>query len=125
MLANEEMEEERRLAYVGITRAKEKLYLSYAKQRVIWGAAGIQARSRFIDEIDPELIQVISTPANRQVGEPVGQQISKSEKTFWEEHGAQFKPKPAKSGIRIDEMTDSVLEDFLSGNMSIDELLSR
>ena len=47
----EEMEEERRLAYVGITRAKYKLYMSWAKQRTVWGTPSSQNRSRFIDEI--------------------------------------------------------------------------
>ncbi len=52
----EELEEERRLCYVGITRAKEKLYLSYAKQRLVYGSYSSNERSRFIDEIDPSLL---------------------------------------------------------------------
>ena len=120
----EEMEEERRLAYVGITRAKEKLYLSYAKQRTVWGNTGFQTKSRFIDEIPSQLIQIVGDSAGRQVsGEPVGQIKSKSEKDFWVSHGAQFKTK--KSGVRIDSLNDSTLDDFLSGNLSIDELLNR
>jgi DNA helicase-2/ATP-dependent DNA helicase PcrA len=51
LMEPEDMEEERRLAYVGITRAKYKLYMSWAKQRVVWGTVGVQNRSRFIDEI--------------------------------------------------------------------------
>lgn len=122
----EEMEEERRLAYVGITRAKEKLYLSYAKQRTVWGNTGFQTKSRFIDEIPSQLIKSVGQPKNsegRKVGEPVGQIKSKSEKDFWVSHGAQFKTK--KSGVRIDSLNDSTLDDFLSGNLSIDELLNR
>ncbi|MBP9702101.1 UvrD-helicase domain-containing protein [Candidatus Woesebacteria bacterium] len=122
----EEMEEERRLAYVGITRAKEKLYISYAKQRTVWGNTGFQTKSRFIDEIPANLIQNVGQPENsegRKVGEPVNQIKSKSEKDFWVSHGAQFKTK--KSGVRIDSLNDSTLDDFLSGNLSIDELLNR
>ena len=121
----EEMEEERRLAYVGITRAKIKLYLSWAKQRTIWGSAGIQNRSRFIDEIDPKLldIQQVSKSDNQWVSESVGQSIGKSEKDFWTQHGAEFKTK--KSGIRVDALNDDTLDDFLSGNMSVEELLNR
>jgi DNA helicase-2/ATP-dependent DNA helicase PcrA len=122
----EEMEEERRLAYVGITRAKEKLYLSYAKQRTVWGNTGFQTRSRFIDEIPANLIQGVGqseNSENRRIGEPVGQIKSKSEKDFWESHGAQFKTK--KTGVRIDSLSDSTLDDFLSGNLSIEELLNR
>ncbi len=111
----EEMEEERRLAYVGITRAKIKLYLSWAKQRTIWGSAGIQNRSRFIDEIDPALIEDIvlssraqSRPTCRQGRDPsISVGMTK------------------KSGIKINALSDSTLEDFLSGNMSVEELLNR
>lgn len=122
----EEMEEERRLAYVGITRAKEKLYLSYAKQRTVWGNTGMQTKSRFIDEIDPRLIEVMvgsSSSGGSRSGEPVGVIASKSEKDFWESHGAQFKTR--KSGIRVDSLNDSTLDDFLNGNLSVEELLNR
>mgnify|MGYP001048265862 FL=1 len=47
----EELEEERRIAYVGVTRAKEKLYLSYAYQRVLYGQFLDQTPSRFIKEM--------------------------------------------------------------------------
>jgi DNA helicase-2/ATP-dependent DNA helicase PcrA len=45
-----EMEEERRIAYVGITRAKEKLYMSYADQRMVYGSMRFSYPSRFIQE---------------------------------------------------------------------------
>jgi DNA helicase II / ATP-dependent DNA helicase PcrA len=45
-----EMEEERRVAYVGITRAKEKLYMSYADQRMVYGSMRYSYPSRFIQE---------------------------------------------------------------------------
>lgn len=123
MMDAEEMEEERRLAYVGITRAKEKLYLSYAKQRTVWGTTGSSARSRFIDEIEPDLLTV--PVFLRPAADTAPTKNDREEKKFWEEHGAVIRNPVKKSGIRIDEMTDSVLEDFLSGNMSIDELLSK
>ncbi len=50
----DELEEERRLAYVAITRAKKKLYLTYAKSRMIFGKTVYNRPSRFIDEI-PEI----------------------------------------------------------------------
>lgn len=52
-----EMEEERRLAYVGITRAKEKLYLVNAKERMFRGSTTRNLPSRFIDEIPNELLE--------------------------------------------------------------------
>ncbi|MFD1399494.1 DNA helicase PcrA [Lacticaseibacillus suilingensis] len=51
-----EMEEERRLAYVGITRAKNKLYISNAYARMLYGQRQNNPQSRFIDEIEPELL---------------------------------------------------------------------
>ena len=50
-----ELEEERRLAYVGITRARERLYLSRAVSRAAWGAPCYNPPSRFLDEIPDEL----------------------------------------------------------------------
>ena len=55
--SEEELEEERRLAYVAITRAKKKLFLSSAAQRMIFGSTQRNVTSRFIKEIDPALIE--------------------------------------------------------------------
>ncbi len=52
------LEEERRLCYVGITRAKEKLFLSNAKRRILYGKDVINPPSRFIAEIDDSLIEI-------------------------------------------------------------------
>ena len=54
-----EMEEERRLAYVGMTRAKEKLYLLYAFERRIYGLMQSNPRSRFVDDIPEDLVEQI------------------------------------------------------------------
>jgi DNA helicase II / ATP-dependent DNA helicase PcrA len=51
-----ELEEERRLAYVGITRAKRRLFLSHAWRRATWGGGGMSVPSRFLLEIPPELM---------------------------------------------------------------------
>jgi DNA helicase-2/ATP-dependent DNA helicase PcrA len=51
-----ELEEERRLAYVGITRAKKRLYLSHAWRRATWGMGQASVPSRFLLEIPPELM---------------------------------------------------------------------
>jgi DNA helicase-2/ATP-dependent DNA helicase PcrA len=50
-----DLEEERRLAYVGITRAKRQLYLTYARSRSLFGGRDWNLRSRFVDEIPIEL----------------------------------------------------------------------
>ena len=52
-----ELEEERRLMYVGITRAKDELYLSWAQRRRIWGDIKYFPKSRFVDEIPPKLLE--------------------------------------------------------------------
>ena len=54
-----EMEEERRLMYVGVTRAEEKLYLTSAKRRQMWGEYKYYNPSRFIDEIPRQLLNSI------------------------------------------------------------------
>ena len=53
----EELEEERRLCYVAITRAKKRLYLSYAKQRMLYGRTTFNRPSRFLGEIPDECLE--------------------------------------------------------------------
>lgn len=55
-----EMEEERRLAYVAVTRAKQKLFLTYAQKRKHFGQSQRNPKSRFIEDIDPSLIEDLS-----------------------------------------------------------------
>lgn len=54
--SEEDVEEERRLAYVGMTRARQKLWLTYAKMRRVWGQEQFNPPSRFIKEIPQNLI---------------------------------------------------------------------
>ena len=56
MLDVNELEEERRLCYVGITRAKEKLYLTYTRQRLYFGTRSNNLVSRFLSDIPQELV---------------------------------------------------------------------
>jgi DNA helicase-2/ATP-dependent DNA helicase PcrA len=51
------LEEERRLAYVGLTRAKERLTLTHASSRSLWGARGFNLPSRFLDELPQDEIE--------------------------------------------------------------------
>lgn len=53
-----EIEEERRLCYVGITRAKQRLILTNAKRRILYGKEQVNPPSRFIDEIDKDLLDI-------------------------------------------------------------------
>jgi DNA helicase-2/ATP-dependent DNA helicase PcrA len=62
----EELAEERRLFYVGITRAKRRLYLVHAFRRSLWGDSNVQAPSRFLDEIPDELLTGMVDKRGRQ-----------------------------------------------------------
>ncbi len=61
LFSDHEMEEERRLMYVGMTRAKSKLYLLAAKNRMLYGEYKHNAISRFIDDIPKELVVLDSS----------------------------------------------------------------
>jgi DNA helicase-2/ATP-dependent DNA helicase PcrA len=56
MMDEEEMDEERRLCYVGITRAEKELHLTHANMRTLYGRTNFNKRSRFVDEIPTDLI---------------------------------------------------------------------
>ena len=57
MLSHAEMEEERRLMYVGLTRAKEKIYLLFTRQRNLFGSTQMNSPSRFLEDIPENLMQ--------------------------------------------------------------------
>jgi len=56
-LDEQNVEEERRLAYVGITRAMDRLYLLHARARTLWGSSQYNPPSRFLEEIPEELVE--------------------------------------------------------------------
>jgi len=77
---NKELEEERRLAYVGITRAEQRLYLTRAIGRNWWGRPAFHMESRFLTEIPPELIEwrrdaQAATSASRSAQERLARRI--------------------------------------------------
>ena len=85
----DELEEERRLAYVGLTRAQERLYLTRAEYRSAWGAPNYNPASRFLDEIPENLIEwrqrtfaakpkFVSAPPPRATGKKTATTISLS-----------------------------------------------
>jgi len=80
METDEELEEERRLFYVGATRAKEKLYLSAKKYRRMNGETSTCTISRFLTEIDKDLIEVQDLTYNQ--GKTQGRQISKPKRIY-------------------------------------------
>lgn len=68
MFSEEDLEEERRLAYVGITRAKKKLYLISSQQRMLYGQTSRNIPSRFLREIPSSVIDDQSVVARRSTG---------------------------------------------------------
>ncbi|MCF6180335.1 MAG: ATP-binding domain-containing protein, partial [Geopsychrobacter sp.] len=65
----EDIEEERRLCYVGMTRAKEQLYLTHARRRRIYGSYQYNPPSRFLAEIPPEVLADCSQPKSETAAE--------------------------------------------------------
>ncbi len=61
------LEEERRLCYVGITRAQEQLFLSYTRERFVWGSRETKIPSQFLQELPPELISTNVKATQRKV----------------------------------------------------------
>ncbi|MEA3345914.1 MAG: UvrD-helicase domain-containing protein [Chloroflexota bacterium] len=104
----EQLEEERRLCYVGITRAKERLYLLYTFRRAFWGDSDVRIPSRFLSDIPSELVEERREDQESRRGQ--GQ-------THWEEAkkpvAAQF-----RSGDRVHHPTFGdgiVVESEISG----------
>jgi DNA helicase-2/ATP-dependent DNA helicase PcrA len=61
-------EEERRLFYVAVTRAKKKVYLSYSRSRYRFGEVAYQNRSRFLDELDEDTYNEINGGGTKKAG---------------------------------------------------------
>ncbi len=76
----EELAEERRLFYVGMTRAKDRVYLSHAFRRTFYGDSSVSTPSRFLDDIPYELIDGDSMSVRRQ--------NSKSQASSWSSSGS-------------------------------------
>jgi DNA helicase-2/ATP-dependent DNA helicase PcrA len=67
-----ELEEERRLAYVGITRAERHLYVSHAWSRMLWGSTSSNIPSRFLNEIPAELVRDVGGDTGGRTSAPGG-----------------------------------------------------
>jgi DNA helicase-2/ATP-dependent DNA helicase PcrA len=79
------LEEERRLMYVAITRARQRLYLTNAQSRMLHGQSRYPIRSRFVDEIPAELLQVLSATVKAA---PVTSRTSWAEPAFVQQKAA-------------------------------------
>ena len=102
LIESDGLEEERRLMYVAVTRARENLYLTYAQSRLMYGQTQYNLSSRFLDEIPENLIKkinVIETPQIKQYNQPrqVTQSYSNSEYPF--KIGSQVLHKKFGNGV--------------------------
>lgn len=119
----DELEEERRLAYVGITRAEERLFLTNANSRLLYGRTGYNKPSRFLNEISSDLLdyQGLAKPANasfavsytNQAGQKFGQGMSLEEALRMRKQAVQPKSlggqvKQAKTSATAWEIGDQV-----------------
>ena len=77
-LSDFELEEERRLAYVAVTRAKERLYLTHTHERLLYGKTQYNRPSRFLSEIPKELLEL--DPADMPQKKPFLQSVFRTEK---------------------------------------------
>lgn len=109
MYSEEEIEEERRLCYVGITRAKKHLTLSYAMRRSMYGGSVYSKASRFLDEIPQQYVEVVASDRGPKT-EIGGMKRAKSQNDLFQEI---FERKSTK--VR----TEPVSFDFKAGDMVV------
>lgn len=98
LMETKELEEERRLCYVGITRAQHRLYVTHANQRTVFGARNISIPSRFLMEMPKETMNILKGPAAGNDG--------------------RVRERPAKLGsaVSIEPKTDVDAEAFRPGS---------
>ena len=114
------MEEERRLAYVAITRAKKKLYLTNARQRMLFGQTQHNVTSRFIKEIGSEYYEKHDNVAAMR------SRLAEEDKTVTEVHSATLqqqlarnKAKPAAPKETVTYNVGDVVEHSLFGKGTV------
>lgn len=99
-LMNEnEIEEERRLCYVGITRAEKHLFLSNARTRTIYGRTQYYTPSRFLQEVPRNLVHVIKRPVVQRLAmtSQVHKPTAKENANWFEQHKANFFPRESSA----------------------------
>jgi DNA helicase II / ATP-dependent DNA helicase PcrA len=114
------LEEERRLFYVGITRAMRQLYLTHARRRAVFGAATYGLRSRFVDEIPADLLEEPMQSAFRPgAGWPVNGGAAGvsarrvAARTSWGSQGSHAGA--GQAAVRAERESKSILASFRLG----------
>lgn len=120
-----DLEEERRLLYVGMTRAKDSLTLMHAMSRTLWGSVQSNPRSRFLDDLPQDVLEVKSDALESKFGwlasTPVGRSSSRrSTVSPYMQKDSSFSPLPSGEGgpegrVRADGFNQDIApeEDWL------------
>ncbi|MBW7955977.1 UvrD-helicase domain-containing protein [Patescibacteria group bacterium] len=140
IMDKEQMEEERRLAYVGITRAKERLYITYARRRLVYGSITNAMPSRFLHDIPDHLVKKESASFTRSAnfggyGSGYDQAPNKWKERFDDDvdheedrYGLKaLNSRLSKIGSqrRFVPLDDTALDDVLSGDVDIEAFLKK
>ena len=113
---SEEMEEERRLCYVAITRAKENLCISYARQRMLYGRTNSAMASRFLREIPEDCVVRKGGYASREE-RPAYRENSFTGRSVMEENSARQKIKRSETSVFTTASTASAYLEVNKGDM--------
>lgn len=124
LMDHQQMEEERRLCYVGLTRAKSRLFLTYAQSRLTYGTTSPGVISRFIREIPEELMQFEISEVRSNCGQynssGYGNRFNRYQ--FRPNNSSSTsRPKPDKTRRVI--IDDAELDDILSGEIDVEAWL--
>ncbi|KUK79718.1 MAG: ATP-dependent DNA helicase PcrA, partial [Microgenomates bacterium 39_7] len=116
----EQLEEERRLCYVGITRAKEKLFLTYATTRWLYGRSGDCKPSRFLSQLPTDSV----IRREHVIFEERGYGSSNR----WNNKQSYSKPSPKPSGKKYRlgiEVSEEELDKLLDDELDIEDFLNK
>lgn len=99
LMDEKEIEEERRLCYVGITRAEKHLFLSNARTRTVYGCSKRYDPSRFLQEVPRNLVHVIKRPVVQRpaMTSQVHKPTAKENANWFEQHKASFFPRESSA----------------------------
>lgn len=131
LFSKDEMEEERRLCYVGITRAKEHLIFTYARQRWQYGSSSSSTRSRFLQDIPKESVE--QTITNSWDQNSYSNQRNRNSYGYGQSNGHtsgyttnySYQPKPKNTNTtRRIVIDDDQLDAVLDGDIDLDSFLN-
>ncbi len=112
----EQLAEERRLCYVGITRAKTQLYLTYARRRWTYGGTNIMCRSRFIDDLAEDLLDI------ERLEEEYQEKNWSRKEPNWTKYQTK-KPVAMPNSSRKLDLDDCQLSEVLNGELDYETFL--